>query len=84
LRRKLFFYLGDRCCHLFVDFGPNARGTEKDLISSLADKGVCEGKTTNNAIAADEVEGFAQVAEEEQGEDEIAEARSGVRQRTEI
>jgi hypothetical protein len=79
LRCKLFFDLGNCCCDLLVDFGPYSRGTEKDLIGALADKGVGERKATNDAIAADEVEGFAQVAKEEQGEDDIAKAGGGVR-----
>lgn len=43
-----------------------------------------EGEATDDAIAANEVERFPQVAEEEEGEDHVTEAVSSVRRRADV
>jgi hypothetical protein len=69
---KLVLDFGNRRGDLLVDLGSNAWGAEEEPIGALAKMGVGEHEAACDAVAADLVEEDAQLAKEEQDEDEIA------------
>lgn len=62
---ELRLEVGDGSGHLFVDLAAHAGGAEEDGVAEQTDGDVDIADTSEEAVAAERVEGFARISKEE-------------------